>query len=384
VNLKAKQGRNQKGFCFVSDEESDVERGVYELGFKGKTVLADIRKSPRIPKGLAILDNRLFSYLGCDDSADVTLARSSFEIPVCKEIELLVLSTKKLDNKSIAEAISKRVSDLQDDFEGLILQKNQRIALEHLGIQLTVRSINPLNDSCQSCRVIWNHLEKMHLVPVVGVPAYNIICVIELGAAAHISDVLQISTAGESMPVPRYQAALEAINQIMLAYSGYGTNSHFSGFIYSNEVVAFSVFDSQRGTPVDISLLYSISLLESFREWVQKEIPLHKNKPSNPGQALSIALNRGSSFPESHEHPTVILLFSSGVHSHGPNPVKVVRKSKTSPEIPIICVALGTGSNQDVLEEIAATTKGVVIKINSIKDVANINDIIAQYFVNRS
>jgi len=383
VNLKAKQGRNQKGLCFVSSEDSDFEKGVYEIIFNGKSALVDIRKSAQIPMGIIILDNRIFFFLDCEENADVTLAKNSSDISQCSELDLFVASLKKIDSKSIAEAISKRISDLQDDFEGLILQKNQRIVVERLGIQFTVNSIGSINDSCGPCRVIWNNLEKIHLTPVTGVPAYNIICVIELGAAAHIEDVIQNSTSGDTTSISRYQATLAVLDQIISDYPGYGTNSYFSGFVYSDEVVAFSVFDSQTGTPVEISSLYSKSLLESFSQWVRKDISIHKNKPSNPGVALSEALIRGFDFSQLHEQPTVILFCSSGVHSHGPNPVKIVKKSQESHKIPIICVCIGAGSNKAVLEEIASITEGMVVEINSMSDVSKINDIIKQYFENR-
>ena len=362
MNLKVKQGRNQKGLCFVSVEEIDFKIGVYEIKFGEKKILADIRKTPQVPIGLVVLDTRIYSWLGCEDNAEMSFVKSSLDIPLCRDLELSVSSTKNLDNRSVAEAISKRVSDLQDDFDGLILQKNQRFIIERLGIQFTVESLTPINSSHHSCRVGWDDLEKIHLTPVVEVPAYNLICVIELGAAAHIADVLQISTDGTSMSVPRYQVAFEVLDQIMFAYSGYGTGSQFSGFIYSDEVVAYSMFDSQTGAPIQISSLYSKSLLQSFSEWVRREITVHKNKPSNPGQALVRAFASGSSLTESNEHPTVILLCSSGVHSHGPNPVKEVRKSYGSHEIPILCVSTGEGSNKDVLYAIAEITNGMVIE----------------------
>ena len=384
MNLKAKQGRNQKGLCFVSGEVCDLERGVFELSFNGKSTLVDIRNSPKIPKGTIILDRRIFSYLTCVDGADVTLALNSSDIPQCKELELFVVSLTNVESKSIAEAISKRVNDLQDDFEGLILQENQRIIVERLGIQFTVHSVRSLDNGCGPCRVIWNNLEKIHLTPVARVPPYNLICVMELGAAALIEDVSGISTLGDTTSISRYQAALGVLDQVRSNYPEYGASSYFSGFVYSDEVVPFSLFDSQTGSPVETSLLYSESLLESFSEWIREEISDHKTKPSNPGEALSTALLRGSDLNQLHEHPTLILFISSGVHSHGPNPVKIVKKSHEDHKTPIICVAIGAGSNRDVLAEIAAITKGLVVSINSMNDVSRINDVIAQYFENRS
>jgi hypothetical protein len=382
--LKAKQGRNQKGFCFVPGGEPGFEIGVYEIEYNEKKIFADIRKSSQVPTGLAILDSRVFSWLGCQENADVTFSYCSFDIRRCEELELSLSSTKNLDNKSIADAISKRIVDLKDDFDGLILKKEHKIIIERLGIQFTVNSIAPIDDECNACRIVWNDLKSIHLIPVLGVPAYNLICVIEVGAAAHIDDVVQTSPEGVSKPILRYQISLEALNQIMSAYSGYSSGSYFSGIIYSDEVMPYSVFDPQTGNLVEISLLFSKSLLESFSEWVLQEIPAHKNKPSNPGQALAVAFEHGFSLQESREHPTVILFCSSGVHSHGPNPVKMVKNSIGSREIPVFCLSIGSGSNSDVLEAIASLTKGRMVKVDSASQVAKINDELAQCFYNRS
>jgi hypothetical protein len=67
MNLKAKMGGNQKGLCFVSREETDFEIGVYEISCGQTKILADIRMSPQVPIGLAVLDSRLYSWLGCEE-----------------------------------------------------------------------------------------------------------------------------------------------------------------------------------------------------------------------------------------------------------------------------------------------------------------------------
>jgi hypothetical protein len=384
VILKAKQGRNQKGFCFISDGESDFNIGTYEIRYKEKKILADIRKSPQVPTGLVILDDRVYSWLGCEDSTDVGLSDSSFDVPSCRKLELSLSSTRKLDSKTIADAISKRINDLQDDLDGLILQKSHQIIVERLGIQFAVNSLAPIGNTCYACRIVWSDLESIHLIPVVGIPAYNLVCVIEVGAAAQIEDVMQTISDGVSKAVPRYQLSLEALDQIMSAYSGYGSGSQFSGMIYSDEVVPYSMFDPQTGQPIETSQLFSKSLIASFSEWVLSQIPVHRNKPSNPGQALAVALQRGISFEESHEHPTIILFLSSGVHSHGPNPVKIVKNSWDSHEFPVCCISIGASSNADVLEAISTLTNGWTVKIETMNHLAKLNDKLAQCLYNRS
>jgi len=125
VNLKATQGRNQKGLCFVSEDEVPFKEGVYRISSHGKTLLADTRTSANVPQSLIILDQRIFSWLSCQNESEVLLEEVTSSIPTCSEIRLAITSTRDLDNRTIADAISQRVNDLHDDFDGLILQEGQ-------------------------------------------------------------------------------------------------------------------------------------------------------------------------------------------------------------------------------------------------------------------
>ncbi|MGY5873598.1 MAG: hypothetical protein RTV72_15220 [Candidatus Thorarchaeota archaeon] len=368
MKLKAKQGRNQKGLCFISEKESSINEGIYQITSKGRTLLADVRVSANIPRGLIILDQRIFNWLSCEEEGKVTLQIITPKIPTCVEIELAVTSTRDLDNRTIADAISQRVNDLHDDFDGLILQVNQSFRIDRLGIGFTVKSLSPQETDSHAARITWKDLEKIQLVPVDSLNPFNIVCIVEVGAAAQIPDV---GKDGEK--VPRYEASLEAIRQVLEIYSDSNTKAQFRGFAYSDEIIPFKMFDPQTGKPIEVSSIHSISLFLAFIEWIEALIPDHVGLPSNPGEALKIGFASVEDF-ETNSVPTILLFFSSGVHTSGPNPVKTVKSISKSGAQPIVCFVPGLNSNYDVMDAIAKISQGRAIKVSDFEDIDNIID----------
>lgn len=368
MNLKATQGRNQKGLCFVSEDEVPFKEGVYQISYNGKTLLSDIRTSSNVPQNLIIIDQRIFSWLSCNNDAEVLLEEVTSTIPICSEIRLAITSTRDLDNRTIADAISKRVNDLHDDFDGLILQVGQSFQIDRLGIAFSVKSLNPMDTSNQAARIAWDSLEKIHLDPVESLTPFHVVCIVEVGAAAQISDV---SKEGENS-VPRYEATLEAIRQISEVYSDYSSHAQFHGFAYSDEIIPFMLFDPETGKPTEVSLIHSASLFIAFIEWIETLIPNHKGLASNPGDALKHGIDSAAEFTKSNVIPTIILFFSSGVHTSGPNPVKIVKNNISSDGPPILCFTPGLKSNQDVMLAIAENSQGKAINVSDFEEVCTI------------
>ena len=363
MKLKAKQGRNQKGLCFISEQESEATEGVYQITCDGKTLFADIRVSQNVPSDLIILDQRIFDWLSCREGDELVLEEISSEIPSCTEIKLLLSSTRDLDNRTIADAISKRVNDLHDDFDGLILHPGQSIQIDRLGIRFSIKSLSPMDPDIHAARIIWNDLEKIHLDPLESLKPFNIVCLFEIGAAAQIADV-----GKDGDKIPRYEAALEALRQISEIYTTAGSKAQFSGIAYSDEIISFKMFDPQTGRPIEVSSIHSKTLFTAFTEWIATLIPNHKGQPSNPGDALKIAIDRSKEL-ESNSLFTIILFLSSGVHTSGPNPVKV---AKTNANLPILCLVPGKNSNPDLMEAIAETSRGKAISVTDIGEIEGI------------
>ncbi|MHA1863587.1 MAG: hypothetical protein ACTSWA_07445, partial [Candidatus Thorarchaeota archaeon] len=333
-----------------------------------KTLLADTRTSANVPQSLIILDQRIFSWLSCQNESEVLLEEVTSSIPTCSEIRLAITSTRDLDNRTIADAISQRVNDLHDDFDGLILQEGQSFQIDRLGIVFTVKSLNPMDASNQAARIAWDSLEKIHLDPVESLSPFHIVCIVEVGAAAQISDVSKESENN----VPRYEANLEAIRLISEVYSNYSSHAQFRGFAYSDEIIPFTLFDPETGNPTEVSLINSASLFIAFIKWIETLIPNHKGRASNPGEALRHGIEIAEEFTKSNFIPTIILFFSSGVHTSGPNPVKIVKNKISSDGPTILCFTPGLKSNFDVMLAIAENSHGKAISVSDFEEVSTI------------
>ena len=366
--MKAKQGRNQKGLCFVC-EKSSIEDGVYQLSLNGRVLLSDVRTSNSVPDDLMILDNRIFNWLSCKESDEIGVQQVTTDIPNCTNIRLTLSSTRDLDNRTIADAISKRVNDLNDDFDGLILQIGQTLQIDRLGIRFTVQSLEPIDSENKAARISWSELEKIHLDPAESLKSFNLICIFEVGAAAQISD---IDTEGTS--IPRYKAALDAIHYLAEIYPNSDAKAQFRGFAYSDEIIPFTMFDPQTGRPIEVSSIHSRSIFLKFTTWIESLIPDHKTRPSNPGDALKIGLQSASEI--SNSLPTLILFFSSGVHTSGPNPVKIVKSMDRLS--PILCFVPGKKSNHDLMEAIGELSHGKTVLVTNTSAARNLADIITE------
>ncbi|MGY5878818.1 MAG: VWA domain-containing protein [Candidatus Thorarchaeota archaeon] len=368
MNLKAKQGRNQKGLCFVSEQEETIGDGLYQISYDGNSMLADIRVSSSVPRDLIILDHRIFKGISCHEDGDLQLEEVSTKIPICTEIRLLLTSTKDLDNRKIADAISKRVSDLTDDFDGLILTIGQSFQIDRLGIRFTVKSLDPVDSIHSAARISWKSLEKIHLDPVESLTPSNIVCIFEVGAASQISDV----RIGGEDHVPRYTAALNAIKQVSESYSDYSSNAQFHGFAYSDEIQHFALFDPATGDPTEVSTIDSPSLFVAFTQWIERLISDHVGRPSDPGAALETGIESAIELGKSNSLQTVILFFSSGVHTSGSNPVRVVKNKTTSDGPRILCFVPGEKSNYDVMMAIAEASQGKAMQVTDIEETNSI------------
>lgn len=372
MDLKAKQGRNQKGLCFVSDQEGIIEDGLYQISHNGNSMLVDIRVSSNVPENMIILDYRIFKEISCEENSVLQLEKISSDIPTCTEIRLSLTSTRNLDNRKVADAISKRVNDLIDDFDGLILTIGQSFQIDRLGIKFCVKLLDPVNNLHNAARISWKHLEKIHLDPVEAVTPSNIVCIFEVGAAAQISDVRN----GSDGYIPRCNAALKAIKQLSESYSDYGSKAQFNGLAYSDEILHFTLFNPETGDPTEVSRIDSPSIFIAFMEWIEIMVSEHTGRPSNPGVALETGIASAIELSKSNSLQTIILFFSSGVHTSGPNPVRVTKNMMKSDGPKIICFIPGEKSNQDVMIAIAEASQGRAMKVTDIEDTIGINEII--------
>ncbi|MFW9788273.1 MAG: vWA domain-containing protein [Candidatus Thorarchaeota archaeon] len=363
MKLRARRGRNQQGLCFVPSDSVVPSIETCKISTETNSTYSDIRISAKVPDGIIIFDSRVFDLLGCDEGDEVTVIPLSVNPPLCTEIHLDVVSNRDLQTHTIATAISKRIDDFQEHFDGLVLQLGQELVLPELRVALVVRSMKPLDTSTQLARIRWSELIKIHLGAVEHQPS-NLCIIAEVAAATQIADVQnQENNDGES--ISRHQAiisALEVVEQHLI----YDKNLRFMGIAFSDEVHPFITFDSETGDEKEITTLDSASLIAAFRNWFDTALDEYSNRPSNPGAALKYALDRSSALNEGNSFPSTIILFSSGVHSAGQNPVKMTRTNIGDQATKLLCVSVGESSAADIMSAIAKEGNGIAIHLTSV------------------
>ena len=364
LKLHAKRGRNQQGLCFVSTDALDPSAAACELRCDSNSIYSDLRGSMKVPEGIVILDSRIYDMLHCSDEDEVTITLLSDKIPICTEINLDIISQRDLHTHTVAQAISKRIDDFQEHFEGLILQKGQEFTISDLGITFVVRSLSPTDPVTNGARIIWKNLLKIHLGALES-HATNLCIIAEISAATQISDVQIWGDVNVDTTVSRHKAILQALETIENKFNAYGNEAQFAGFVFSDEVLPFITYDSQTGEESETTALHSSSLIEAFRKWFDTSLEDFSNRPSNPGAALKHGIEQAQSLNESNSLSTTIVFFSSGIYSAGQNPVKVTRMNLGDRPIRILCISVGQDSATDIMEAISKEGKGKSIHMTS-------------------
>ena len=188
MKLHAKRGRNQQGLCFVSTDAVDPPAATCELKCDSNSIYSDLRGSAKVPDGIVILDARVYDMLHCSDEDEISITLLSDKIPTCTEINLDIISKRDLQTHTVAQAISQRIDDFQEHFEGLILQTGQEFAISDLGITFVVRSMSPTDSVTNAARITWKNLLKIHLGAIESQPT-NLCIIVEVAAATQITDV---------------------------------------------------------------------------------------------------------------------------------------------------------------------------------------------------
>lgn len=359
MKLRAKRGRNQQGLCFVAADAFDSYTSAYELRCDSNSIYTDIRGSDKVPEGVIILDARVYDMLLCNNEDEINLEVLPDEIPTCTEIHLDIISKRNLQNHTVAHAISERIEDFQEHFEGLILQVGQEFEISDLGISFVVRSLSPTDRVTNAARISWKYLLKIHLGTLESQPS-NLCVIVEVAAATQIADV----RIGPDVMI-RHQAILHALDLLEEKFRSYGNNIKFAGMVFSDEVVPFITFDPQTGEETEITSLHSSSLIGVFRKWVDSTLDEFSNRPSNPGAALKYGLEKAQSLSKDNGLPTIIVFFSSGVYSAGQNPVKITRINMRDKTLKILSISVGEDSAKDIMDAIAKEGNGIAFHLDT-------------------
>jgi hypothetical protein len=302
--------------------------------------------------------------LHCSDENEINLIVLSSKLPTCTEIHLDIISKRDIQNHAVAQAISKRIDDFQEHFEGLILQTGQEFVVSDLGISFVVRSLSPTDPGTNAARISWKNLLKIHLGALEFQPS-NLCIIAEVAAATQIADVRIKAAAGEDNTISRHKAILQSLAVIEENFNGYGNDAQFAGIVFSDEVLPFITFDSQTGEEAETTSLHSSSLIGAFRKWLDTALDEFSNRASNPGIALTLGFEKAQSLSESNGLPTTIVFFSSGVYSTGQNPVKVTRTNIGDQGIRVLSISVGEDSATDIMEAIAKEGSGKSLHMDS-------------------
>jgi len=317
----------------------------------------------------------VYDLLHCNDGDEISLVVLDDKIPTCTEIHLDIISKRDLQNHTVAHAISKRIDDFQEYFEGLILRAGQRFEVSDLRISFVVRSLSPTSPLINASRISWKNLLKIHLETLEFKPS-NLCIIAEVAAATQIADVQTNADSENVLYISRHKAILQILSSIEKNFSVFGSDAQFIGLVFSDEVLPFITFDSQTGDETETTSLHSSSLIGAFRKWIDSTVDEFSNRPSNPGAALKYGLEKAQSMNERNNLPTTIVFFSSGIYSTGKNPVKVTRTNLGNTSVRVLSISVGEDSAKDIMEAIAKEGNGISIHMNNESMIDSILDAI--------
>ncbi|MDF1537522.1 MAG: VWA domain-containing protein [Candidatus Thorarchaeota archaeon] len=381
MKLKAIRGGNQRGYSFVSMGSSMTTEPV-RITHGSESILTRLNESHRVPADLVVIDKRLYDSLDLEATTEVNIAPIETALPKCTEMTLVVSSKRDIDVKEVVKALSKRIEDMEEHLDGLILTIGQKLDLHPLGITIAVREMTPKSDELAAARVDWRSVLKVYLEADMGGKCFNLCLVTDLGAASKKSDIFlsssEVQVVGDGV-VKRYEAADQLSRALLGILSTCEGEAFFSSVVYSDRTTVYRAFDPEDGIVKDISNIRSIGIAESHSDWLSEQIKEHSDKPSNPSEGLKAGIEKAEELRRRKAIPTLLVFLSSGTYSLGPNPVTMVRETLANTlGVSLICVGLGNRCEDSILTAIADSGGGMVSLIKEISDISVVKDLIIQ------
>ncbi|MHA1481303.1 MAG: hypothetical protein ACTSQZ_07770, partial [Candidatus Thorarchaeota archaeon] len=358
MNLKAIRGRNQRGLSYVSEISETVSHPIVKITINGRDVFSKLRVHDSVEVGSVVLDYRLFDELGCDTSSQVEITPIEENIPLCTDIHFSVNSTRAVDVQKVIKAISDRIDEFKEHFDGLILKKGQVIHIEPLNLHFTVKDMTPCTTGSGISQISWDHVLKINLEPAVESTTerlcYNLCSLMDLGAASHISDVFDNADLEQSDigSLPRYRASTRILSKLISNLLSCNESTPlFTSIVYSEEHEVFSTYDPINGYPTLITEIQTASLQEVHEEWISEKLTDYSKKASNPSLAFKIGISSSVRLDEINDLPPILLFMSSGTYSQGSNPIKTIQSQiENVKKMILVCVGLGTKQDESLLQ----------------------------------
>ncbi|MFX1331066.1 MAG: hypothetical protein ACFE9W_05900 [Promethearchaeota archaeon] len=357
MELEAIKGRKQRGISFVHPSVTTIATA--QLSYGGVIVFSDIRTSERVASGSIVMDSRIFDELGCEEHSEVSLTAVPETIPDSNELSLLIYSLEGLVNTKAVDALSKRIEDLKDYLDGLIVRMGQRIDIAELSVGFVVERLNPIAEQFQASRIMWNQILKVNLTAQAELPScFNVCFAIDVGASSSIQDVeMENGTGG----ITRFKAGLRAIEAILSSIRECDVNLV--------SAIAFGESSEQLTTSEGSALQLSSESCQPILNWLSEQNNDRNDEPSNPGSALELSIEVARHLNSRNGLSTNVILISGGAFTSGRNPVNMARKIGACEDILITSVALGVESDRDLMQAIANAGNGSLIHIDQFKDI---------------
>jgi len=345
-----------------------------------ESVLTRLRESHRVPADLVIIDKRLYDSLNLEATTEVEIVPLETTLPKCNEMTLVVSSKRDIDVKDVVKALSDRIEDLEEHFDGLLLTVGQKLDLHILGITITVGDLVPKSDELAASQIDWKNILKVYLEADMGGKCFNLCLVTDLGAASKKSDIFlsssEVEVVGDGV-VKRFEAADQLSRSLLEGLSTCEGKAFFSSVAYSDRATVYRTYDSEDGIDKDITRIHSRSNAEAYSDWLSQQMKEHSDNPSNPSEGLKVGIEKAEELRRRMAIPTLLVFLSSGAYSLGPNPVSTVKEHLSNTlGVSIICVGLGSRCEDSILAAIAEAGGGMVALIRQVSDIPNVKELI--------
>jgi hypothetical protein len=381
MKLKAVRGKNQFGYSFISDPKLVLKHDTVAIRYEHQVVYSILRTSENVPTDTIIIDYRLFDELGCTEDEEVDIRQIDENIPMCGDITLSLTSLADLDNTKVAEAVSKRIEDLKPFLDGLIVREGQIIQIPDLKIKFIVTHLNPSAGFDKTARISWVNLLRISINPMKSLQCYNVILLLDLGTVSDKSKFFSIGNH-EKNEYPQLKALTQIFKNLFKPLTHCNRISLFASIAYSSHYVNFQTYDKTTGDEMEFNNIDSFALLDAHENWLMQQLDFIDDGIFNPGNALEKGLELAKNIYDKNNLHTMIILFSDGAYSSGPNPVKIA-KSNSCTEISIYCFAFGPEADLDFLGAIAKTGGGDMVHICSADDIATLPQTLERWMTMR-
>ena len=375
LDLKLVAGRNQKGIAFVRSWDSS-ESTVCAISCGSRTVYSDVRSAASVPEGAVVVDGRLLEHLGCAEDETVALEPVGSEIPLCKRVVLAVASDRGLEGARVADALSKRIEDLEEYLDSLIIAQNQKVPVADLGLSLRVLDASPVAETPHVCRLVWHSLEHVELRPQPASSCFNVICLVEYEIVR--SESPEVVNGAPVMQESGMQLVTGSIGRIAQGVQKCRMQSLFGVLLYSSEVSAFKTFDPSSGEEVDLRSMDTASDVPALTAWLNQQ-KAHRGKPIRPAVGIDQAISLARRASHQNGLPTAIVMFTRGTYSAGGNPVTAARSLHSDDRVAIFCALAGASADSQLVSAIAEAGRGGHLELSRPDDMGHILDMIGAW-----